>query len=465
MKKNLLFIFADQWKREAVGHRNNELSTPNIDKFYEDSLSVNNAVSTCPLCSPNRAAILTGRYPMSTGVWTNCKTGLEVQLAESEKSIANLLKESNYNTGYIGKWHLDTPDANKETTPISGAKNWDAYTPPGPKRKGFDFWYSYGADDNHLNPHYWMNSHDKISVNKWSVEHETDVALKFLEDNKEENFALFLSWNPPHTPLDLVPKKYVDIYSGKKLSVNPNVKMSNITDHTGSLPRLDFTPEEYQEVMAKYYGAISGVDEHFGRIIEYLKTNGLYDNTIIVLTADHGELLCAHSLWSKHVWYEESIGVPFYIRGGDQIPQGETDLVLNGVDIMPTLLSMLDVSIPLNIEGKDLSSFIKDGKNERGETYICAYPGQVHAVEKFKREGLNNLSYGWRALREKNHLYVINNGYSSEHEVERFLYNLKEDPYQMNPIVIDRKKDDPLIEAYEEKLKEWTRQQGDPFNF
>ena len=224
-KPNLLFIFADQWRREAVGFMKKEpVITPNFDAFSNEAAIFEKAYSSCPLCSPNRATILTGKNPISHGVITNCKPGLEnIFLKENEVTIGDILKTNRYKTGYIGKWHLDEPEKKDDTLPLSGAKDWDAFTPPGPKRHGFDFWYSYGADDNHLSPHYWMDSPEMININKWSVEHETDIALDFIDKNKDDSFALFLSWNPPHTPLDLIPQKYVDMYKDVQVEKRENV--------------------------------------------------------------------------------------------------------------------------------------------------------------------------------------------------------------------------------------------------
>lgn len=189
-KPNLLFLFADQWRRNSVGFMEKEdVITPNIDLFSKEALAFENAVSGCPLCSPSRASILTGTYPITHGVWTNCKTGLDdVALKEDAVTITDILKKNGYNTGYIGKWHLDSPEMNKSENPVSGARDWDAYTPPGKKRHGVDYWYSYGAYDNHLKPHYWSNDEKMIEVDKWSVEHETDKAIEFLEKIKIKMF-------------------------------------------------------------------------------------------------------------------------------------------------------------------------------------------------------------------------------------------------------------------------------------
>lgn len=467
-KPNLLFIFADQWRRDAMGFmKKDEVITPNIDSFAEEALSFDNAMSACPLCSPNRATMFTGKYPISHGVWTNCKNGLNnVFLKEEEITLMDVLKNNGYTTGYIGKWHLDLPESNLVENPKSGARDWDAYTPPGKKRHGVDYWYSYGAYDHHLEPHYWNDSEEMIQVKQWSVEHETDRALEFIDKNKENPFALIVSWNPPHTPLDLVPQKYVDIYAGKKFKVNPNVLLTDVTDHTESVnPRLNFTDDEYQEIMRKYFAAVTGVDENFGRLLQKLKDDGLYDDTIIVLTADHGELLCAHRLWSKHVWYEESVAVPFIIKYGDRYIKGRTESVLNGVDIMPTILSLMGLPIPNTVEGVDLKEVILTGDKKENYAILSAYPGQARAVKGFEEVGEKNIDYGWRAVRSERYTYVINRGYRLDYGVERLLYDNIADPYQLNPIKIDKIEENPLAEKFEKILKEWANKYQDNFKF
>ena len=203
---NLIYLFADQWRRQAVGYEGeDEVLTPNIDAFAEESVVFSNAVTCSPLCSPHRASLLTGRYPMSTGVYTNCKIGADVMLSPDEICISDVLAEEGYDTGYIGKWHLDLPELNVTDQPESGANGWDAFTPSGPKRHGFQYWYSYGAWDEHLSPHYWQDSPKKIKVNTWSAKHETDKAIDFMKKHDcEKPFALFVSWNPPHSPFDRI---------------------------------------------------------------------------------------------------------------------------------------------------------------------------------------------------------------------------------------------------------------------
>lgn len=460
MKKyNLIFVFADQWRRTATGFNNIEdVITPNIDSFSKEAKIFNNAVSVGPICSPSRASILTGKYPIEHGVFTNCKKGLNIGLKEDEITILDVLKQNNYYVGYIGKWHLDNPEINKEENPKSGAREWDAFTPKGKKRHGVDYWYSYGAYDNHLKPHYWHDTDEMIEVDKWSVEHETDKALEFLDKNKDKPFSLFLSWNPPHTPLDLVPEKYLKMYDGKDLRLFPNIKLNDVVDHPETMEeKLNFTKDSLKEALKKYYAAITGVDENFGRIIKYLKDNDLYDNTIVVLTADHGEMFTSHGLWSKHVWYEESIGIPFLIR--KKGVKGESNVVLTSVDIMPTLLSMMDLKVPESVSGMSLKEEVEGSKTLSNIGYIAAYPGAIKAINQFNENNLNFLDYGWRAIRTKEHTYVVNKGYKPFLKEEKYLYDNINDPYQLRPITEETETSKEL----EGKLKNWLKKYKDNF--
>ncbi|MFP7299787.1 sulfatase [Neobacillus niacini] len=465
-RPNLIYIFADQWRRQAVGYEGeDQVITPNIDTFAKEGVIFSNAVTCSPLCSPHRASLLTGRYPSSTGVYTNCKVGADVMLSPDEIGIGDVLAENGYQTGYIGKWHLDLPELNVAEQPESGAKGWDAYTPPGPKRHGFQYWYSYGAWDEHLSPHYWQDSPEKIKVNQWSVEHETDKAINFIQNRKNEQpFALFLSWNPPHSPFDQVPEKYKRLYNREHITLRENVSYSRFFVHTGE--EVDGGIDELKDNQLNYFAAISGIDDQFGRILQLIKTEKLEENTIVVLTSDHGEMMGSHGLMAKHVWFEESIGVPFCIRWPNVIPKIKTDLLLNTVDIMPTLLSFLGLEIPRSVEGNDLSDFIV--KHQHGgpkEAFISAYPGRKEAIEAFRSAGLDNRQFGWRAIRTDEFTYVIHHGYSPEDESIRLLYDLKQDKYQLHPEKIQNPFKHRIAEDLERRLHNWLKDMKDPFYY
>lgn len=453
--KNLLYIFADQWRAHAVGAAGEDpVLTPNMDAFAAESMCCINAVSTYPLCSPHRAALLTGKYPQSCGMWTNCKIGLDevVMLRPQEVTISDVLHKAGYENAYIGKWHLDGSEENFHAHPASGAQYWDAYTPPGERRHHIDYWLSYGAMDNHLKPHYWRDTDEMIISEKWSPEFETDAAIDYLEHrDKDRPFSLFISWNPPHPPYDLVPEKYMDLYEGKEIPFRENV------------PKAFREDPEYQKKRQEYFAAVSGLDENFGRLLGYLKENGLMEDTIIVLSADHGDCMGSHGRYGKNIWYEESIRIPLYFHGPG-IPAGESGVLFASQDHMPTLLQLLGVKLPDTIEGKALGNYITKTAAEEAEpehAYLCMFPGMPELVNPYRERGMNPKSFGWRGIRTKTHTYIVDLGCEPGAEPKRLLYDNVSDPYQMNPKELAYL--DPEAQEYESILKEYLKRLNDPF--
>lgn len=475
-RPNLLYVFADQWRRQAVGlMKEDPVWTPHIDGFADEALMFTQAISCTPLCSPHRSALMTGKYALSTGVYTNCKTGLPVMLSPEETGIAEVLRSGGYATGYIGKWHLDLPEQNVSEQPLSGARDWDAYTPPGPRRFGFDYWYSYGTHDDHLAPHYWQDSSEMIAIDAWSVQHETDKALEYIQRHagSEKPFSLFLSWNPPHSPFELVPEKYKLLYQNRELSKRGNmVPTDPFLVHTGEY--IAGGEAAWQQYARDYYAAVSGIDEQFGRLMRQLEASGIAEDTIVVLTSDHGELLGSHGMMAKHAWHEESIGVPFMVRWPKGIRSGRTDVVLNTVDIMPTLLELLEMEVPDTVQGDSLAIHMRhpsengalqlsDEEADRRVGYISAFPGRLPAVEAFRKAGLNHLDFGWRGIRSMSYVYVVNRGYAPEAEVDRWLYDLREDPYQLHPLRLESATEHAVSERLEQLLAHYLRMTGDGF--
>jgi len=426
MRKNLLYVFADQWRYHAMGAVSEDcLCTPNMDMLASESLLCSNALSTYPLCSPHRGALLTGKHPLSLGLWTNCKVGLpeHVLLESGETTITDILHRNGYENAYIGKYHLDASEMNYCEAPESGARNWDAYTPAGERRHNVDFWYSYGAYDRHLSPHYWHDSQKMITVDRWSVEHETDVLLSFLENrDKERPFCAILSWNPPHPPYDQVPGYLLNLYPDSSVFPRKNVPES-----------LQESPD-FRKKWREYMAAVTGLDVQLGRIVGYLKEKGLFDDTVLVLSADHGDMLGSHGIYGKNTWYEESIRIPLIVHDRD-IPCGEYSGPIVSEDQLPTLLELLGVESPPCIEGKSHLSAIlgKDGHPRNYSTHMMI-PGMPELVAPFRKKGLDNKAFGWRAIRKGRFKLVVDNGNAPDAIQRKLLYDLKADPYEENPI-------------------------------
>jgi len=192
---------------------------------------------------------MTGRYPLSNTVVTNGPA-----LPEKELSIAEVLKTAGYQTGYIGKWHLNG----------HGIRGMSQFVPPGPKRQGFDYWAAANIIHNYFNSYYYLDTDEKIPINGWEPDTQTDLAIQYMEKHKDgPPFCLFLSCGPPHDPY-IAPEKYKKMYNPDKIKLRDNVFYAD------------------KNVITNYYAAITSLDWNMGRLMEAMDKLGFTDNTIVV---------------------------------------------------------------------------------------------------------------------------------------------------------------------------------------
>ncbi|MHC4440166.1 MAG: sulfatase-like hydrolase/transferase, partial [Planctomycetota bacterium] len=211
-RPNLVFMFPDQFRRQAIGFmKEDPVITPRLDEFAAESLVLTDAVSSFPVCSPFRAQLFTGKYPVSNGVTTNCNSSKDVMLKKSQRCLSDILFDNGYCLGYLGKWHLDKPHepyvGRRRGRPggPGGGIVWDEFVPP-ERRHGFKFWHAYNCRDQHMNPRYWMTEARRTEptyFDEWSTKHEADIAIEFIRNpqgkyrDPDKPFAIFISPNPP----------------------------------------------------------------------------------------------------------------------------------------------------------------------------------------------------------------------------------------------------------------------------
>lgn len=456
-RPNLVFIFPDQFRQQAIGCMGQDpVVTPNLDRLASEGLVLTHAISNFPVCSPYRAMLFTGQYPFTNGVYGNCynKTAsLGIELRPESCCFSDVLHNAGYNCGYIGKWHLDAPreDHIPFTQGWRGKPGvgtyWDAYTPPGPRRHGFDFWYSYGCCDQHLTPHYWEGNapvDQRIDINEWSVKHETDVAVNYIRNtggryrNPSRPFALFVAYNPPHTPFAQIPPEYLEHYAGispEDLLNRPNF----CADGKGGAAL---------EHVRNYFAAVTGIDENVGHILNALEGEGLREDTIVVFTADHGEMMGSHNRMHKNVWYDESMLVPFIIRWPRRINPGRDDLLLSAPDVMPSLLALMGQrsAIPETIEGRDYSGIFLGEPVDRPNSAFYLYVDPMASASK-----------GARGIRTHDHTFVIQKQDRSETVL---LYDNQSDPYQLQEISSTHPE---IVQDLRGELMTWLRRTADPW--
>ena len=355
-RPNLVYVFADQLRYASCGYAGDEFArTPNIDALAAQGCNLHQAIASTPVCAPYRASLMTGKYQSSTGMIIN-----EIRLSPEHECFGHALTKAGYSTGYIGKWHLWANQLGHHNLIRNG------FTPPGPYRLGFDnVWEAYNYNHYYYHSPYFKNDTDPHIRQQYEPDGQTDRAITFLRDaaHQQGPFALFLSWGPPHNPWskDNVNPQYAELYRDVNLPLSPNYSAISdpYADNWQKLPP-DFDSAVHDEMKA-YYAQTANLDWNLGRLMKALDEQGLANNTILVFTSDHGEMFGSHGRHGKLIFYEEAAHIPFLVRWPKKIrAKSVSDVLLCTPDIMPTLLSMLDISIPSTVEGSDLSRAILD---------------------------------------------------------------------------------------------------------
>ena len=420
-KPNLIFIFADQLRAQSLGYAADPNAiTPNIDKLAAESIEFTNAVSCCPVCSPFRASLMTGKYPLSHGVFLN-----DIPLNNDAVSIAQAYKSAGYKTGYIGKWHLNGYDRN-------------AYIPP-VRRQGFEFWKAFECTHEYNNSFYYAQDDTKLRWEGYDTFAQTKAADDFIQIFGDNPFALFLSWGPPHDPYDTAPAEYKNMFDENKIILRPNV------------------PKKYhsqaKKDIAGYYAHLAAIDKCIGTITKTLEEKGLASNTILIFTSDHGDMLYSHGWQGKQLPFDESIKVPFLMRYPKLFGRQNRkyDTPFNTPDIMPTLLGLSGIEIPDTVEGTDFSEDIKNRKSaadNHAALILHPCPFGPFAKHLGGRE--------WRGIRTKRYTYVTDlNG-------PWLLYDNENDPYQLENLC-NQNKHIALRQKLDKTLRKKLKETNDRF--
>ncbi|MHC4444687.1 MAG: sulfatase family protein [Planctomycetota bacterium] len=406
-RPNIIILMPDQMRGQAMGCAGNpDVLTPNLDKLASQGLYLPNTVANTCVCSPARAIILTGTYAHTNGVITN-----DLRMRESNITIAEVLADNGYATGFIAKWHLD------------GGIRHPGFIPPGPRRQGFQFWAANSCNHNHFDYHYFYDTPRPIQYKEFETRPYADEAIKFIRQNEKKPFFLWWAVGPPHNPYK-GPPEFEKLYNPDTITMRPNWKP---TPTWGT-----------KKLIASYYAQITALDKDVGRILKVLDELNLNDDTIVLFTSDHGDMLGAHGHVLKGRPWEESIIVPGIIRWPGRIKAGQKkDWLFSHVDFTPTLLGMCGIKIPKDVQGRDLSNlFTRQGGQEQEGVYCSIH----HSDYMVPDERL----YPWRGIRTTHYMYAIMKG---PRWVQYIMYDLQQDPYQFNNVV-----DDPAYAEARAKL-------------
>jgi arylsulfatase A-like enzyme len=393
-KPNLVFVFADQWRAQAAGYAGDpNARTPNLDRLARESVNFDNAVSCCPVCSPYRASLMTGRYPLTHGVFLN-----DVCLSTDAVSLAQAYSAAGYDTAYIGKWHLD-------------GHGRGAFIPR-ERRQGFGFWKVLECTHDYNRSAYYGDEPAKLFWEGYDAVAQTREAQRYIRDHaKSKPFALVLSWGPPHDPYLTAPTKYRAMFKPESLTLRPNVPAE--------------TAAQTRTNAAGYYAHCAALDDCIGDLLATLKECGLQDDTVFVFTSDHGDMLGSQGQTHKQRPWDESVRVPLLVRYPAALgTQGKTlDVPINSPDLMPTVLGLCGVAIPKTVEGLDLSGLArgKGGPEVEAALIMCVQP-----FGQWTRAGGGKEN---RGVRTRRYTFVRDLG------GPWLLYDNEKDPYQMTNLV------------------------------
>jgi len=434
-KPNILVICSDEHHPDLSGYRGNPyIRTPNLDELARRGTVFPNAVCTCPVCTPSRMSFITGKYVHQIDNWM-----IGIPLSRAETTWARRLDRAGIPSTMLGKMDFcgEYQDGGFTDYKIIEVRDaWNEY----PRKKPFVarlHGYRRADKRRHLvcagirqdqdtdgsdghNERKGFYDHDRF-VTQWALDY-IDEKAKNAGDNP---WALYLGYLMPHWPY-IVPKEFFEMYYPDKVKM-PFDAIYN--DNPGLHPALahfqraidlgEVTEDMVRRTLSAYYGMVTSMDNMIGQVIDALKAKGMYDNTYIIYTSDHGDSLGEHGLFYKQVPYRGSVGVPLIVSGPG-LPEGKIDTRLTSlIDLYPTVLDMAGLEPEPDRPGK---SWLQMVKGELPATTDDFSFSEFHG---------NMITTDWYMLMKGDYKYIY---YVDERPS---LFNVKEDPRELNDLACD----------------------------
>lgn len=486
-KPNLLFIMTDQQRYDALSIAGNTvLKTPNLDRLAKQGAFFKNAYTPCAVCAPARSSILTGTTVENNGMKTNDRAyyfeqkGLMTMLTFDE-----ILSQKGYHCEYYGKWHTQSSHATVYKNPQKTAKNGKSVFGPGGQSYSYDDYLNEKSpgrelkagelyDDFTRRP-YRPNPIDKFYGKSFAevklqelkpiqpdLNGELMIDKKFsltafqakqtieaLERLKDSTFSITCSFHFPHAPM-LPTKPYSNRYPAKKMrapaSILDDMENSPYQKANGRLVHAEYSdPEKIKYMISSYYGLVSEIDDWVGKILNKLDELGLTENTLVIFTSDHGEMLGAHGLREKNVFYEESAHIPLIIRFPGEIKKNKVvDGYISTIDLFATIMDYLKIG-EYKSDGKSLRGLMEETDWEHGKYVVTEwdYRGDTESNYMIVKDG-------WKLIIP----------YSESSKVINAMYDLNSDPYEMNNLIghnPDKQKYAERAEDLRKCLLEWLK--------
>ena len=392
-KPNVLFIICDQLNASSLSSYNGPVKTPQIDRIGTEGILFTDATCVLPFCSPTRASLITGRYPHSTGITYNVNSESDEGIQPEDITTEKILNEAGYDTYHFGKWHLGSlalgyyeggyftkQYADEMKDKIDSIRRTDPST-----------WMAFYTDmaiPVDIDPEH-RKAVDKIG-DKWSdkiyaefitdMGRQTQPVKEYLDvriadqtvdkilslKDSPKPFMITCSFNNPHDP-NVIPSPYYEMYNPDEIVLPSNINSREARFENSWSREIvsELGEPSLREFLRIYYGQVKIIDDQVGRILKALHDIGELDNTLIIFTADHGDMMGGHGMvWkSNGSFYDEIVRVPLLIRFPQVIKPQVSSLNTNSTDIMPTILDVMNMDIPEDVQGISLLPFISEGKD------------------------------------------------------------------------------------------------------
>lgn len=485
-KQNLLFIMTDQQQYRALSIAGNTvLQTPNLDRLAHEGAFFKNAYTPSAVCTPARSSILTGHTIENTGINRNKQAYSIAENLMTMPTFDEILTDAGYHSEYYGKWHTRASSAAVYKNPVLRTKNGrsifsrggstyayldyiDEHFPQRALRPG-ELYDTYTLRPYKLSPLDSLYGQNPKDIDRESLrraqpdlfgesmipaEHsitafQAGETIKALERLQDQPFSITCSFHFPHAPM-LPSSPYYGMYPVKEMappeSIDDDMKNSPYKRANRRTKFTEFSdPEKIQYMISNYYGLIREIDDWVGEILDKLEELELADKTLVIFASDHGEMLGAHGMREKNVFYEESSHIPLLIRFPGVI---EPDKAVAGyvslVDLFPTILDYLEIEEHPS-DGKSLRGMIEGTDLDHGKYVVT--------------------EWDMRGDKEPNYMVVSDNWklmmpYSKKSKVINAMYDLDNDPHEMNNLLGSnprRKKYEKRAEQLRGYLLEWLR--------
>ena len=481
-RPNLLFLFTDEQRADTMSaYGNTAIHTPNLDRLASQSTVFDQAYVTQPVCTPSRSSILTGLWPHANGCTAN-----NIPLRPDTPCLPEMLASGDYATAYHGKWHLGD-----ELYAQHGFDEWVSI------EDMYNRWFTEGRDKEKASDYYHYlidqgftpkngKRFGRMEATSLPEEYGKPAMLgreasRFIRQNADNPFCLYVNFLEPHMPFSGPRNDQHDIwdihlprnFDAKPTELQPlktRVLQRQYEEHGhGGMPLK--TEKDWRRLIANYWGLCSLVDTYVGQILDTLDECGLADNTIVVYTSDHGDMMGSHRLLAKTVMFQEAVTVPLLVRLPGQKEMRRVPAPVSQIDLVPTLLDLMDQPVPDHLHGESLKELVTTGKQERASEDAFIQWNSPYHQGKPKPDGASGPDwqdeYGLPeeiidATADPVRTIVSPDGWKmnwsplGEHE----LYNLDEDPFERHNLAMEADHR-PRMREMAERVLRWQERVGD----